>query len=124
MMASLLSSAGFAPGHERVDIGSCPGTLADIGALLPRRIGRVGASLTLAGTLRALTLACSFPILSRQVESLDGLPQGGARLIAVKASAGHGPLYFHWAPARAGSRIDSAALAADCHGAGKAGGAP
>ncbi|MNL03391.1 hypothetical protein D3C87_1239280 [compost metagenome] len=114
MMASIIAIIDFAPGREGVDardrfaIGRT-GPKGRVGVFSPRRVGRVGASLTLAGTLRAMTLACSFPVLSRQVEGLDGLPQCGTRLIASETSG-------HVATMR---RAHAA-----CHGAGKAGGAP
>ena len=129
MMASIIAIIDFAPGREGVDardrfaIGRT-GPKGRVGAFSPRRVGRVGASLTLAGTLRGMTLACSFPVFlfrgalaqatrfpafSRQVEGLDGLPQRGARLVASETSG-------HVATMR---RAHAA-----CHGAGKAGGAP
>ena len=89
----------FAPGRERaIALRSFPDWPAlplggfGIGALSPRRVGCVGASLTLAGKLREMTFARHFPVLSRKVESLDGLPQGGARPIVRKTLSHEGIL--------------------------------
>ncbi len=96
------------PGHEGIG-GGLP--LARAGALLPRRGGeRVGASLTLAGPVRF----GGGPVLSRGIERLDRLPQGGAGLVVGKASHRLTPI---------AARL-SAAFAAVCHGAAGRSAAP
>ena len=117
-----------APGRERAialrsfpDWPALPSRGFGIGALSPRRVGCVGASLTLAGKLRGMTLARHFPVLSRKIESLDGLPQGGAGSVVGKALA-H---LFLFALAQANRCVGTMRAAhAACHGASRVGGAP